>query len=311
MKPTRSSCSSLCAATLLLAGALMCGCGAAESHVSASSVNCTFAVSTNSYSNYWGTLTVKNSSSSSWSGFAVSFDVPSGAHCTNDAVPSGATLSPLTGSGMSAHTTSNHCVFTFTASLAAGASKTFNYSTDVASFSSAASVSVSSASCGSSGGGCALAVTQNSYDGPNYWGTIAIQNNGASAVSGYSVALDVPSGAHCTADTVPAGATLSPLSGGQTSANHCVFTWTSGSLAAGATLTFNYSTDSSSFTAASHVRAAVAAAAAAARAVAAARAAASDRAAAADRVAVAAPAAAAAAAATSPRGRSSRPFSRT
>jgi hypothetical protein len=65
----------------------------------------------------------------------VEFDVPAGAHCTNDAVPSGATLSPLTGSGSSAYTTGNHCVFTWsnTTPLAAGASKTFNYSTSTGS----------------------------------------------------------------------------------------------------------------------------------------------------------------------------------
>ena len=50
-------------------------------------------------------MTIKNSGSSSVSGFKVEFDVPSSAHCTNDAVPVGAVLSPLTGSGTSAYTT--------------------------------------------------------------------------------------------------------------------------------------------------------------------------------------------------------------
>ncbi|HEY2512595.1 MAG TPA: glycosyl hydrolase family 18 protein [Polyangiaceae bacterium] len=98
-------------------------------------------------------------------------------------------------------------------------------------------------------GACALKVTQNTYDGPGYWGTMAIQNPGSAAVSGFEVDFDVPSGAACTSDAVPAGATLSA------SANHCTFTWKSGSLAAGATLTFNYSTNSASFSAASHVAA--------------------------------------------------------
>src|SRR5580700_10390721 len=93
---------------------------------------CASKVAENTYDgpNFWGTMSIKNTGSSAWSGFAVSFDVPSGAHCTNDAVPSGAKLGPLKGSGTSATTQSNHCTFTFTASLAAGATKTFNYSTD-------------------------------------------------------------------------------------------------------------------------------------------------------------------------------------
>ena len=33
---------------------------------------------------------------------------------------------------------------------------------------------------------CGLSVTHNSYDGPNYWGTVTIKNGGASSVSGFS-----------------------------------------------------------------------------------------------------------------------------
>jgi hypothetical protein len=143
------------AATLAIGSTLVFGCGAGESVFSEESVACSSSVTQNSYDgpNYWGTITVKNSGTASWSGFAVSFDVPSGAHCTNDAVPSGATLSPLTGSGSSAHTTSNHCVFTWTTSLASGKSKTFNYSADSTSFSAASNVQAKSASCGGGGGG--------------------------------------------------------------------------------------------------------------------------------------------------------------
>ena len=114
---------------------------------------CSSSVTKNTYDgpSYWGTLTFKNGSSAI-TGVTVAFDVPSGAHCTNDSVPSGATLSPLQGSGSSATTTSNHCVFTWhSATLAAGASKTFNYSTDSDRVSAAASVVVTYASC--SGGG--------------------------------------------------------------------------------------------------------------------------------------------------------------
>ena len=106
---------------------------------------------------------------------------------------------------------------------------------------------------------CALSVTHNTYDGPNYWGTITIENASAASVTGISVRFDVPSGAHCTNDAVPPGAVLSPLSGSgtaaATSANRCTFTWSTRSLAAGASLTFNYSTDSNHFVAATNVAA--------------------------------------------------------
>jgi len=63
-------------------------------------------------------------------------------------VPSGATLSPLAGSGTSATTTSNHCVFTWpAATLAANGSKTFNYSTDTNRSFAATNVRVTFASC--------------------------------------------------------------------------------------------------------------------------------------------------------------------
>jgi hypothetical protein len=113
--------------------------------------SCSFSVTQNVYDgpNYWGTITVKNTSSSSVTGFAVQFSIPSGDHCTNDAVPSGATLSPLNGSGSAAKTVSNVCKFTWSsATLSAGASLTFNYSTDNTNFTAASGVSVSSSSCG-------------------------------------------------------------------------------------------------------------------------------------------------------------------
>src|SRR5262249_25274081 len=60
---------------------------------------------------------------------------------------------------------------------------------------------------------CSFSTTHNSYDGPNFWGTITVKNNGPGSTTGFSVAFDVPSGAHCTNDAVPSGATLSPLNG--------------------------------------------------------------------------------------------------
>jgi uncharacterized protein YjbI with pentapeptide repeats len=108
--------------------------------------SCSFSVTQNSYAgtDQWGTTTFKNTDDASVTSYKVEFDLPSGQHCTNDAVPSGAVLSPLTGSGTSAYTTSNHCVFTWSNStLAAGASKTFNYSaTTTSSFDAKASTTV-------------------------------------------------------------------------------------------------------------------------------------------------------------------------
>ncbi len=112
------------------------------------------------------------------------------------------------------------------------------------------------ATSGAELGACASSVTKNTYDGPGYWGTIAVKN-GSSAVTGITVSFDVPSGAHCTNDSVPTGATLGPLQGSGSSAtttsNHCVFTWNGAALSAGASKTFNYSTDSNRSTAATNV----------------------------------------------------------
>jgi hypothetical protein len=114
---------------------------------------CTFNITANSYDgpNWWGTITFRNNGPSTSSHYVLEFDVPSGKHCTNDTVPSGSTLSPLTGSGSTAKTTSNHCIFTWSngPTLAANASKTINYSTDSnsGSFTSASNVTVSDSSC--------------------------------------------------------------------------------------------------------------------------------------------------------------------
>ena len=272
----------------------------------------TFTITQNVYDGpeWWGTVTFRNDGPSSSSHYKVEFDVPAGKHCTNDYVPPGASLSPLTGSGTSAHTVSNHCVFTWASgpALAAGASKTFNYSTDSQNFSAASNVvavatgclcapetnaafcarlaktcgavtgmdncgasrSVTScgtctapATCGGGGtpnkcGSCSFTITQNTYDGPQWWGTIKFRNNGPSTASNYRVEFNVPAGKHCTNDYAPPGATLSPLTGSGSSAhtvsNHCVFTWTNATpLASGATKTFNYSTDTQSFSAATGV----------------------------------------------------------
>jgi hypothetical protein len=112
--------------------------------------------------------------------------------------------------------------------------------------------------CGGASSGCALVVTQNVYDGANWWGTVSFKNNGPGTSSNYRVELDLPSGVHCTNDAVPFEAKLSPLAGSGATAttvsNHCVFTWTNAApLAPGQSLTFNYSADSASFSAALNV----------------------------------------------------------
>jgi chitosanase len=114
--------------------------------------------------------------------------------------------------------------------------------------------------CGVGSGPCSFSITKNVYDGPEWWGTISFKNNGPGTSSNYRVEFDVPAGRHCTNDAVPPGSVLSPLTGSGTSAhtvgNHCVFTWTNApALASGATKTFNYSTDTQSFSAASNVSA--------------------------------------------------------
>jgi len=102
-------------------------------------------------------------------------------------------------------------------------------------------------------------VTKNVYNGPEWWGTITIKNNGPTTATSFVVEFDIPSGYHCTAEpeSVPPGATLSPLAGvsspDHTVSNHCVFTWPSKTLAPGQSLTFNYSTDTQNFSAASNV----------------------------------------------------------
>jgi hypothetical protein len=222
----------------------------------------TFTVTTNAYdgSEWWGTMTFKNNGPAPTSNYSVEFDVPSGVHCTAepDAVPAGATLSPLNGAGT--QTVANHCVFTWsnTTALLAGKSKTFNYSADAQNFSAASNVTVKDNGTGAT---CdTFAITKNSYDGPEWWGTLTFKNGGPYNSYNYKVEFDVPQGSHCTNDAVPSGATLSPLTGtgssAHTTSNHCVFSWSNASpIAPGGSKTFNYSTDTQNFKSASNVQA--------------------------------------------------------
>lgn len=119
-----------------------------------------FTVTKNVYngSQWWGTIAFRNEGPQPSGNHKVEFDVPSGVHCTNDYVPPGAVLSPLNGTGRSARTVSNHCVFTWTNAppLNVGATKWFNYSTDSQRFSAAKNVKVSDPST-CSGGMCHVA----------------------------------------------------------------------------------------------------------------------------------------------------------
>jgi hypothetical protein len=248
----RLLCTLMMSAVALSAGTLL-----AEGSASAQA---NFTITKNVYNGpeWWGTITFKNNGASSSTSYKVEFDVPAGAHCTAEpeSVPPGSTLSPLTSDH--SRTVSNHCVFTWnnTTPLQPGQSKTFNYSADVQNFSAASNVV---ARDNGSGATCStFTVTKNVYDGLEWWGTITFRNEGPFNSYNYKVEFDVPAGAHCTADYVPPGATLSPLTGSGSSAhtvsNHCVFTWSNASpVAPGGSKTFNYSTDVQNFKSASTV----------------------------------------------------------
>jgi hypothetical protein len=95
-------------------------------------------------------------------------------------------------------------------------------------------------------GECSIAVTKNVYDGEAWWGTITVKNNSGRSVRGLAVAVTVPSGVRC--DHASAGWSFAQ------EGTTCTFTKTRGSIASGASATFNYSTNSQSFAAASDVR---------------------------------------------------------
>jgi hypothetical protein len=262
------------------AGATFLACGgkpAPESEVArisqAVNTSCTFTITKNEYDgpDYWGTIIFKNNGPSTATNPVVEFDVPDGVHC-DDYQPPGATLSPLGSNTIAEGTTGSHCIFTFNnLTLAAGASKTFNYSADSTGFSAAGNVTVTSSACGGGGGGGGSAtgltcntfsILQNSYNGPEWWGTIKFANNGPSTASSLVVEFDVPSGKHCTgeANAIPPGATLSPLTyppnlAPQTASNHCVFTWTTTTplLPGGDPKLLEYSADHQSSTAATNL----------------------------------------------------------
>jgi hypothetical protein len=85
---------------------------------------------------------------------------------------------------------------------------------------------------------CIFKITENTYDGPNWWGTIQFENLGPGSSSGFAVSFDVPSGVHC--DYADSGWKYTQA--GQT----CRYTRPGTTLLAGHMITLNYSTDSSS-----------------------------------------------------------------
>jgi len=98
---------------------------------------------------------------------------------------------------------------------------------------------------GGTSSSCAFTVTQNVYDGPNWWGTITFKNNGPATSSSFALSFNVPSGVHC--DFADTGWTFTQ------SGVTCTYKKAGTTLASGASLTMNYSTDSQSFSAATNV----------------------------------------------------------
>jgi regulation of enolase protein 1 (concanavalin A-like superfamily) len=92
---------------------------------------------------------------------------------------------------------------------------------------------------------CSFSITQNVYDGPNWWGTISFKNNGPATSSNFALSFNVPSGVHC--DFAATGWTFTQ------SGVTCTYKKAGTTLASGASLTMNYSTDSQSFSAATSV----------------------------------------------------------
>jgi hypothetical protein len=86
---------------------------------------------------------------------------------------------------------------------------------------------------------CSFHIHSNTYSGPDYWGTIDFVNTGASALTNPTISFTVPGGVTCDYD--PSG--WKHTQSGAT----CTYSTTKSlSIAAGASYTFNYSTDSSS-----------------------------------------------------------------
>ncbi|MCE9669327.1 chitosanase [Myxococcus stipitatus] len=93
---------------------------------------------------------------------------------------------------------------------------------------------------------CSYTVTTNTYDGPDYWGTLVFKNTGASAMTSPTISFGVPSGVTCDYDEPGWTHTQTGTT--------CVYSRTSGlTVAPNASYTFYYSTNSNASWTASNV----------------------------------------------------------
>ncbi|MCP3103560.1 chitosanase [Myxococcus sp. K15C18031901] len=84
---------------------------------------------------------------------------------------------------------------------------------------------------------CSYTVTTNTYDGPDYWGTLVFKNTGTSAMTSPTISFGVPGGVTCDHDE--------PGWTHTQTGSTCVYSRTSGlTVAVNASYTFYYSTNS-------------------------------------------------------------------
>jgi hypothetical protein len=116
------------------------------------------SISTNTFSNWWGTMAIRNNGPGVATRYKVEFDLPSGVHCTGEpeSIPPGATLGPqplVVEDGLAPRTPGNHCIFTWNngppipANLGSQNPKVFNWSADRQTMSPPASPQVQDTLC--------------------------------------------------------------------------------------------------------------------------------------------------------------------
>ncbi|PTL80827.1 chitosanase [Vitiosangium sp. GDMCC 1.1324] len=133
------------AATFVACGTDVSGTEERSGAVEQALAACSYTITTNTYvgSDYWGTITFKNTGASAMTSPTIAFNVPSGVTCDYDETGWKHTQSGVT------------CTYSRTSSLtvAANASYTFNYSTNSSTSFTATNVQISDPSCGGTGGG--------------------------------------------------------------------------------------------------------------------------------------------------------------
>ena len=203
---------------------------------------CPHSVVTNSYdgSIWWGTIEVRNDSPAAWNGVVVSFDVPAGVRC--DYAEAGWNYSQA----------GDTCSYVNPAvNVAPGATLSFHYSANSQAFSAASELGVAAEACASEtpdtppAGSCDYTIVENAYDGPNWWGTITLRNDGDTAWDPVRVAFDVPTGVRC--DYAETGWTYAQA--GDT----CTYERAGTGVAPGSTVVLHYSATSQAFSAATNV----------------------------------------------------------